>query len=114
MIIVLAFGHHLLPPWWLHTTAYGILMVFVAINTIMYGALSVAKVFPALHPTEWLPRKRRSETRSIYPDGEADQPPGGRHRAEHGDEHGDADGDAHRDEQAAQPAPEGDTQAGVD
>lgn len=65
-------GHHLLPPSWLHSTGYQVLMVFVAINTIMYGALAVAKVLPALHPTEWLSRRRRAETRSIYPDGEAD------------------------------------------
>lgn len=73
-IPVLVFGHHLLPPSWLHSTAYDVLMIFVAINTIMYGALSVAKVLPALHPTEWFSRKRRAETRSIYPDGAADRP----------------------------------------
>jgi len=72
-IDVLVFGHHLLPPSWLHSTGYDVLMIFVAINTVMYAALSVAKVLPALHPTEWFTRRRRSETRSIYPDGSSDQ-----------------------------------------
>ena len=68
----LIFGHHFLPPGWLHSTGYDVLMIFVAINTIMYGALSVAKVLPAPHVTEWFTRKRRGETRSIYPDGYRD------------------------------------------
>ncbi|WGL53016.1 hypothetical protein P5P86_04135 [Nocardioides sp. BP30] len=70
---VLVLGGHLLPSSWLHSTAYDVLMIFVAINTIMYAALSVAKVLPALHPTEWYSRWRRSETRSIYPDAKADR-----------------------------------------
>lgn len=72
-IDVLVLGHHVLPSSWLHSTAYDVLMIFVAINTVMYAALSIAKVLPALHPTEWFTRKRRTETRSIYPDGEADR-----------------------------------------
>jgi len=70
----MVFGHHFLPPSWLHSTAYAVLMIFVAINTIMYGALSVAKVLPALHPTEWFSRRRRNETRGIYPEGSSDRP----------------------------------------
>jgi hypothetical protein len=72
-ISALVFGHHLLPPSWLHSTAYDVLMIFVAINTIMYGALSVAKILPVPHVTEWFTRTRRAETRSIYPEGDTDR-----------------------------------------
>lgn len=41
---------------------------FVAVNTVMYAALAVAKILPRLHPPEWR-RGQRSETRSIYPEG---------------------------------------------
>lgn len=47
-----------------------ILSTFVAVNTVAYGALAIAKILPKVYPTDWLPRAyRRSETRSIYPDG---------------------------------------------
>ena len=39
-----------------------------AVNTLMYGALAIAKILPKLHPGEWLrTRNQRSETRSICP-----------------------------------------------
>ncbi|NYJ00387.1 hypothetical protein HNR19_001085 [Nocardioides thalensis] len=46
------------------------LSTFVAINTVAYGALAIAKILPKLYPADWLPRPyRRAETRSIHPDG---------------------------------------------
>lgn len=66
----LILGHHLLPHGILTSEPFAVLMVFVAINTVMYAALSAAKILPALHPSEWVRRRgRRAETRSIHPDG---------------------------------------------
>lgn len=48
----------------------GLLAAFVAVNTIMYVVLAVAKVLPKVYVQGWLPRRyRRTETRSIHPDG---------------------------------------------
>lgn len=48
---------------------FSVLAAFVAINTVMYVALAVAKILPKVHPQDWLPRNYvRSQTRSIYPD----------------------------------------------
>ena len=42
---------------------------FVAINTVIYCALSLAKILPKVYFTDWLAgRSRRAATRSIYPD----------------------------------------------
>ena len=50
---------------------FSVLAVFVAINTVMYVALAVAKILPKIHPLDWLPRTYvRSQTRSIYPEDE--------------------------------------------
>jgi hypothetical protein len=60
----------LLPESIVHTDWLAILATFVAINTVMYGALAVVKILPKLHPGSWFPaRQERAETRSIYPDG---------------------------------------------
>lgn len=49
---------------------FAVLAAFVAINTVMYVALAIAKTVPRIHLSEHLPRRyRRSETRSIHPDG---------------------------------------------
>jgi hypothetical protein len=41
----------------------------VAINTIVYVTLAVAKVLPKVYVSDWIgTRDRRSETRSIRPD----------------------------------------------
>ena len=51
---------------------FAVLMAFVAINTIMYTALAVAKSLPKIHLTDYLPRRAyRAETRSIHPDAPA-------------------------------------------
>ncbi len=59
----------LLPETVLASAWFGVLGVFVAINTVMYLALAVAKVLPKVYPQDWLPRSyARSQTRSIHPD----------------------------------------------
>ncbi len=59
-----------LPPSLLQSEAFGVLTAFVAINTIMYAAVTVAKLLPRVNPSA-LRRGRyeRSETRSIHPSG---------------------------------------------
>jgi hypothetical protein len=60
----------LLPPSILASEPFRVLAAFVAINTIMYAAVTAVKLFPAANPSA-LRRGRyhRDETRSIYPDG---------------------------------------------
>jgi len=54
----------------LHTELFAVLSAFVAINTVMYCALTVAKVLPKVYLADWITsRNRRTETRSIHPDG---------------------------------------------
>jgi hypothetical protein len=59
----------ILPSSVLSSDAFRVLAAFVAINTIMYAAVTVAKLLPRLNPSV-VRRGRyvRSETRSIYPD----------------------------------------------
>lgn len=59
-----------LPTALLHSEWYAVLTAFVALNTIMYVALAVAKVLPKLYVSDWVrSQNRRSQTRSIYPEG---------------------------------------------
>ncbi len=59
----------LLPERTIHSDWFLVLTAFVAINTVMYVALAIAKAVPRVHPRELLPgRHPRSETRSIHPD----------------------------------------------
>jgi hypothetical protein len=59
----------LLPESLLHSATFAILSAFVAINTVMYGALALGKLLPKVYVADWVPqRNQRSETRSIYPD----------------------------------------------
>jgi hypothetical protein len=59
----------LFPSSLLHSEWFGVLAAFVAINTMMYAALAVAKMLPKLYVADWIShRDRRSETRSIHPD----------------------------------------------
>lgn len=61
----------ILPSAWLTSSWYATLTGFVAVNTLIYVALSVSKILPRLHPTTWFSRggiSRRRESRSIYPD----------------------------------------------
>jgi len=60
----------LLPEGIVHSRTFAVLAGFVAINTVMYVALSIGKTLPRLYVSELLPRRyERGETRSIYPDG---------------------------------------------
>ncbi len=59
----------LFPETLLHSEWFAILATFVAINTVMYATLALAKILPKLHPSDWIrTRNERSETRSIHPD----------------------------------------------
>ena len=59
----------LLPDSILRHEAIAVLAAFVAINTIVYVTLSVAKMLPKVYVSDWLTaRNRRAETRSIHPD----------------------------------------------
>jgi hypothetical protein len=59
----------ILPEWWLHTDLFAVGSTFVALNTVMYVALALVKLLPAVRPGDWFHhRNRRTETRSIHPD----------------------------------------------
>ena len=59
----------LFPESILHSDLFAVLAAFVAINTVMYGALAVAKMLPKVYPGDWITsRNRRIETRSIHSD----------------------------------------------
>lgn len=59
----------LLPESLLRTEVFAVLAAFVAINTIVYVTLAVAKILPKVYLLDWIgPRNRRAETRSIHPD----------------------------------------------
>jgi hypothetical protein len=52
-----------------HTGWFAVLAAFVAINTVMYGALALAKILPKVYLSDWTGgRDRRAESRSIYPE----------------------------------------------
>jgi hypothetical protein len=60
----------LLPEHVLHTPWFTVLASFVALNTLMYCALSLAKVLPKVYLSDWITStNRRAQTRSIYPEG---------------------------------------------
>lgn len=64
------FAMDVLPESTMHTEWFTILAGFVAINTILYVSLSVFKIMPKMYLSDFVRRHgRRSETRSIYPDG---------------------------------------------
>ncbi|RJT85764.1 hypothetical protein D6T64_19220 [Cryobacterium melibiosiphilum] len=65
----------LLPESTLHSEFFAILAAFVAINTVMFAALAIAKIVPMVHLGDLIPgRRRRSETRSIHPETTPDLP----------------------------------------
>jgi len=71
----------LFPESILHSDLFAVLAAFVAINTVMYGALAVAKMLPKVYPGDWITsRNRRIETRSINPDPSRRVGRGGRRR----------------------------------
>ena len=59
----------LLPESLLRTPFFAVLATFVAINTVMYLSLAIAKILPKVYLSDHLPsRNRRGETRSIHQD----------------------------------------------
>jgi hypothetical protein len=59
----------LLPQSVLSSGFFAVLSAFVAINTVMYVTLAVAKALPKLYLSDWVSRgNTRSQTRSIHPD----------------------------------------------
>jgi hypothetical protein len=59
----------LLPESVVLSAPFKILAAFVAINTVMYGTLAIAKTLPKVHPPSWFGgRNRRAQNRSIVPD----------------------------------------------
>ena len=63
-----------LPEALLFTDWFRIMAAFVAVNTVIYAVLAVAKVLPKLEPPDWR-RGQRSEPRGICPDGDAERGP---------------------------------------
>ncbi len=53
----------------MHSEVFAVLAAFVAINTVMYVALAVAKMLPKVYVSDWFQgANRRTQTRSIHPD----------------------------------------------
>lgn len=62
-------GPLLLPEGLVHSELFGVLAAFVALNTVMYVALAIAKMLPKIYLSDFVGgRDRRRETRSIHPD----------------------------------------------
>lgn len=65
----------LLPESTLSTTWFAVLAAFVAINTVMYVALAIARSLPKIFVGDYLPKNYvRAQTRSIYPDADEGGP----------------------------------------
>ena len=59
-----------LPTELLASPFFQFLASFVAINTIMFAALAIAKMIPKVYFSDFVSRRgRRKETRSIHPEG---------------------------------------------
>jgi hypothetical protein len=58
----------LLPESFLRSEGFAVLAAFVAINTVMYVVLAIAKMLPKIYVADWVDhRERRVENRSIDP-----------------------------------------------
>lgn len=56
----------LLPETFLQSEFFQVLATFVAINTLMYVTLAIAKMLPRVYPGDWFNRRnRRREPRGI-------------------------------------------------
>ncbi|MCB5281423.1 MULTISPECIES: hypothetical protein [Micrococcaceae] len=65
----------LLPHALLESDAFAALAAFVAINTVMYVALAVAKILPKVYVSDWIRRSNeRSEPRGIIPENATNAP----------------------------------------
>ena len=68
MIVPLPMGL-VLPEEFLSTPVFQFIAAFVALNTIVYAALAIAKMLPKVYVSDWVIRRgRRQESRSIDPD----------------------------------------------
>jgi hypothetical protein len=66
----------LLPERVMYTQWFAALSMFVAVNTVLYLTLAIIKLLPKAYMSDWVNhRNRRSETRSIYPEGAVDLVP---------------------------------------
>ncbi|QGG97102.1 hypothetical protein GH723_12705 [Actinomarinicola tropica] len=55
----------------METKWFGDLSTFVSINTVAFVTLAVIKTLPKAYLSDWIDRRdRRTETRSIHPDGD--------------------------------------------
>jgi Flp pilus assembly protein TadB len=60
----------LVPEGVLRSEAFAVAAAFVAINTVLYVALAVAKMLPKVYVNDWRRRRyERAESRSIFPEG---------------------------------------------
>lgn len=60
----------LLPESFLQSRFFIVLATYVALNTVIYAALSIVHLIPKMYKPSWLRGHRpRGVTRSIYPDG---------------------------------------------
>jgi hypothetical protein len=63
----------LLPQSIMDSRWFAALSLFVAVNTVLYLTLAIIKLLPKAYVSDWIDRRnRRSETRSIHPDLEAE------------------------------------------
>ena len=68
MISLLSPQGILLPESFLRSEGFAVLAAFVAINTVIYVALAIAKMLPKIYAADWVDHfDRREETRSIDP-----------------------------------------------
>jgi hypothetical protein len=67
-------GGILLPAEILQSEFFAVLAAFVAINTIMYVTLAIAKMLPRVYVSDLLPRRnRRRQPRGIAPGSEGSE-----------------------------------------
>ncbi|WP_403025490.1 hypothetical protein [Salinibacterium sp. GXW1014] len=59
----------ILPESFLYSEVFAVMSTVVAINTIIFVALAIAKMLPRVYVSDlYTSRNRRAETRSIHPD----------------------------------------------
>lgn len=65
----------LLPDWVVQSGWFAALAGFVAVNTVVYAALAVAKILPKVYVSDWFTSpNRRRQNRSIHPAGDPGYP----------------------------------------
>lgn len=68
MVLVPMHGGLLFDESVLRSHWFAVLAAFVAVNTVMYGALALAKLLPKVYLSDWVAtRNRRTTNRSIHP-----------------------------------------------